>query len=455
MLEELKPVFLEGFAKKGHSADIGKKIWNDWERFGDYAFNKSHATCYALLAYQTAYLKANYPSEYMVALMTHHEDKADKVGAFIEECRALAIRILPPCVNYSGVDFSIEEDGRAIRFGLGAIRNMGRGAAELIVQERIKGGIFKSLFSFCHRLDLGRIGKKALESLSKGGALEVFTEAHRRQYCEAEQGLTLLDFMLRWKKEGSKEQQGLFSQSHEEDFFKSAVLSHAKSETPYTRSACLSLEKEALGFYVSGHPLDPYKFLQSRLCNASLREIGHEVQGMNMGVRYKALGMITEAILSKTKEGKAYYKLQLEDSQSDAVLWLWPEVYEGVSRYIKAEQMVCIEGHIQERKDRQENERRKFFQPTRIFPFPERFLQWIKHVVLRISADKAQDKAWQAQLFTYLEKNASTQECPIEVHLFDKESGHVCHAVSSYTLPFRHMEQVSRMPSIDMDYVLR
>ena len=173
VIDALFPLFLEGCAKNGHPEDKVRKIWKDWEQFASYAFNKSHSTCYAYIAFQTAYLKANYPAEYMAALLTNNMNDIKEVSKFMEECKHIGVPVLGPSVNESNYYFTVNKEG-AVRFGLGAIKGVGKSAVESIIECRKEGGEFKNVFDFTKRVDLRAVNKRTMENLVVAGAFDEF-----------------------------------------------------------------------------------------------------------------------------------------------------------------------------------------------------------------------------------------------------------------------------------------
>ncbi|MFN8889647.1 MAG: DNA polymerase III subunit alpha, partial [Cyclobacteriaceae bacterium] len=256
VLDKMKSKFIEGCKKNNHDEQIAEKVWKDWEAFAQYAFNKSHSTCYSLVAYQTAYLKANYPAEYMAAVLTHSQSNLDSVTYFIEECRKQNIEVLGPHVNESGVYFEVNKEGK-IRFGLGAIKGAGDAAVESIIQERDARGSFKDLFDFAKRLNQRAVNKKTFECLALSGAFDCFPEYHRRQYIAAKEGdLSLTEKVIKYSAKLQQE-----SQSAQASLFGSSTgtqmpLPKVDPIEPFSEIEKLHFEKEVVGVYISGHPLD-------------------------------------------------------------------------------------------------------------------------------------------------------------------------------------------------------
>ena len=277
-LDELKPKFLKGGAENGHDRKVLGKIWADWEKFASYAFNKSHATCYSWVAYQTAYLKANYPSEYMAALLSSNLNSIEKLELYMSECRQMDISVLPPDVNESLLRFSSNKNGD-VRFGLAAIKGVGEGAVTSMIAERERGGRFKDIYDFVERINFSVINRKCFESLAYGGALDSLLDFHRCKLFvpdarDSMAGGTLIDALLRYgqrfQQEKNNAQQSLFGGDE----------GHVDIQRPQPAAgevmsnlAMLNAEKGVLGLYLSSHPLDDYKVIIQSYCNASLADL--------------------------------------------------------------------------------------------------------------------------------------------------------------------------------------
>ena len=234
-------------------------MWKDWEAFAAYAFNKSHSTCYSIVAYQTAYLKAHYPAEFMASVLTHNQNQIDKVTFFMDECRHQGIKVLGPSINESGINFEVNKKGE-IRFGLGAIKGAGEAAVEAVIQEREKRR-YQDIFDFSKRVNLRAVNKKTFECMAMSGAFDCFENYHRRQFLfEPENDMNLIEKVIRYgnkeQSEKSAAQQSLFGG---ESGMHIPVPKVADCE-PYGELEKLKIEKEVVGFYISGHPLDQFKF---------------------------------------------------------------------------------------------------------------------------------------------------------------------------------------------------
>ncbi|HEY5691645.1 MAG TPA: OB-fold nucleic acid binding domain-containing protein, partial [Cyclobacteriaceae bacterium] len=343
-LDKMKDKFIEGCKSNGHDERIAEKIWKDWEAFAQYAFNKSHSTCYSLVAYQTAYLKANYPAEYMAAVLTHSQSNLDKVTFFIEECRKQNIEVLGPHVNESGVFFEVNNKGE-IRFGLGAIKGAGEAAVESIIHERESKGHFKDIFDFAMRVNQRAVNKKTLECLALSGAFDCFSEFHRRQFVFAKDGdITLTEKLTRY---ATKMQQEL--QSAQVNLFGGSTgtempLPKVDNIEPFSEIEKLHFEKEVVGVYISGHPLDNFKFEIDAFCNTPLSQLA-DLEG-NEGRETKVGGIVASVEHRLTKTGKPFGKLILEDYSGRFEFMMWSEDYLKYKSFLMPGLFLFVEGNI-------------------------------------------------------------------------------------------------------------
>ncbi len=344
VLDKMKDKFIAGCKQNGHDARIAEKIWKDWEAFAQYAFNKSHSTCYSLVAYQTAYLKANYPAEYMAAVLTHSQNNLDKVTFFIEECRKQGIEVLGPHVNESGVFFEVNNKGE-IRFGLGAIKGAGEAAVESIIQERESHGPFKDIFEFAIRVNQRNVNKKTLECLALSGAFDCFTDFHRRQFVFAKDGdITLTEKLTRY---AAKMQQEL--QSAQVSMFGGSSgtempLPKVDPVEPFSEIEKLHFEKEVVGVYISGHPLDNFKFELDAFCNTPLSHLS-ELEGSE-GRETKVGGIVASVEHRLTKTGKPFGKMILEDYSGRFEFMMWSEDYLKYKSFLMPGLFLFVEGSI-------------------------------------------------------------------------------------------------------------
>lgn len=347
VLDKMKDKFIEGCEKNGHSKEICEKIWKDWEAFAQYAFNKSHSTCYSLVAYHTAYLKANFPAEYMAAVLTHSQSNLDSVTYFIEECRSLGIKVLGPHVNESGVYFAVNKDGE-IRFGLGAIKGAGDAAVEAIIQERDANGPFEDLFDFAKRLSQRSVNKKTFECLALSGAFDCFTGIHRRQYVFAKDGDSSLiekaiKYAAKTQQDAQSAQSSLFGGSSGIAMPKPRI----ENVEPYTELEKLGLEKEVVGIYISGHPLNNFQFELETFCNSGCSALNDLTPLEGKDIR---VGGIVSAVEHRTtKTGKPFGKFILEDFSGNSgkdCFTMFGESYLKFRNFMNVGWFLFVEGNV-------------------------------------------------------------------------------------------------------------
>jgi DNA polymerase III subunit alpha len=344
VLDKMKDKFIKGCAERGHAKDICEKVWTDWEAFAQYAFNKSHSTCYSLVAYHTAYLKANYPAEYMAAVLTHSQSNLENVTFFIEECRSLGIRVLGPHVNESGVYFEVNKAGE-IRFGLGAIKGAGEAAVEAIIQERDAKGTYPDLFEFAKRTTQRSVNRKTFECLALSGAFDCFEGIHRRQFIYAKEGdISLIEkaikFAAKTQQDEQSAQASLFGGSS------GTVMPKPRIENvePFSEIEKLNLEKEVVGIYISGHPLDNFRFEMDSFCTATCNQLT-EIEPM-LGRDLKLGGIVSTVEHRTTKTGKPFGKFTLEDYSGNCTFTLFGEDYLKFKNFMNIGWFLFVEGAV-------------------------------------------------------------------------------------------------------------
>lgn len=344
LLEKLKPQFLEGCKTNGHPEDIAEKIWKDWQAFAAYAFNKSHSTCYSIVAYHTAYLKAHYPAEYMASVLTHNQNNIEKVTFFLDECQKQGIKVLGPDVNESGVNFEVNKEGE-IRFGLGAIKGSGEAAVEAIIAEREKNGLYTDIFDFSERINLRVVNKKTFESLAMGGGFDCFTNYHRRQYLHAENNdATLIEKAVKYANhmqlEKNSAQQSIFGGD--------ATIAIPKPKVaacePFGEIEKLKIEKEVIGFYISGHPLDQYKLEIESFCNTKISAL-EDLSALH-GKEVRIAGSISEVAHRITKNGKPFGTFMLEDFSGSYTFFLFSDDYVKFKEFMVKSWFIYIKGVV-------------------------------------------------------------------------------------------------------------
>ena len=316
-MNELEILFYEGGEKNGHPKEKLNKIWEDWKKFASYAFNKSHATCYSWVAYQTAYLKAHYPAEYMAAVMTSFLSNIERVTELMEDCRKNKIEILAPCVNESDINFSVNEKGQ-IRFGLSAIKGMGEAAAQVIISEREKNGPYKDIFDFLDRIDMKAINRKNLEVLVKSGAFDQLQGMHRAQYMykefQSENAPSYLEKLVRWQvRKQEAAQSGQFSLFGSSEELKAEDHPAIPECEPWSSVEQCNYEKEVVGFYLSGHPLDDYRDEMTNFVTIKVSQLA-DLQSLVPRREVKFGGIVSAGMSGiSQKSGRPYGSMTIED----------------------------------------------------------------------------------------------------------------------------------------------
>ena len=347
-LDALKPKFIAGGQKNGHDPKVLEKIWADWEKFASYAFNKSHATCYSWVAFQTAYLKANYPSEYMAAVLSRNLTNIEQLTLYMNECKRMGISVLGPDINESMRTFSSNAAGD-VRFGLAAVKGVGEAAVESIIAERKANGRFKDVYDFIERVNYSLVNRKCLENLAYAGAFDSIADFPRNKFFGADardsSGVTFIEQLMRYgqryQTEQNNAQQSLFGGGE-----------HVDIQRPVT-PACpdwsqlekLSKEREMVGLYLSAHPLDDYKIIIDHMCKTQLSELENldPLKGQEIAVA----GMVVSVQNLMTKTGKPWGKFKLEDYNGAHEFALFGKDYENFRKYLFADYFLFIRGKVQ------------------------------------------------------------------------------------------------------------
>ncbi len=358
MMDKLKVKFTEGclsseeFVNGCENSDktpkkLIEKIWNDWEAFASYAFNKSHSVCYAYIAYQTGYLKAHFPAEFMAGVLSRNLNDITKITNFMEDCRNMGMEVLGPDVNESYRKFTVNKDG-AIRFGMAGIKGVGEGAVEAIIEEREKNGPFKNIYDFIERISLNQVNKKTIEALATSGAFDNLDDIKRGQYfAQDEKESTFVENLVRYgnkfQNDQNSNQQSLFGDT--------AMIEITKPIVPTTNDWLklekLKREKEVIGIYLSAHPLDDYKFEFENFCNAKLSEFTDLDSLRNRDLTIA--GIVTDVKHSMTKTGKPFGFLTIQDYTESYRFALFGKDYENFRKYCYLDYPLLIKGRIQPR----------------------------------------------------------------------------------------------------------
>ncbi|MFN4080897.1 MAG: DNA polymerase III subunit alpha, partial [Saprospiraceae bacterium] len=357
VLDKMKGQFLQGGAANGHPKDKLEKIWTDWEAFASYAFNKSHSTCYAFVAYQTGYLKAHYPAEYMAAVLTHSQSNIEKITFFLEECKRMGLTVKGPDINESGINFSVNKKGE-IRYGLGAIKGVGAAAMEALIDERKKNGPFEDIFDLMKRANLRAINKKVLESLACAGAFDGFEERipglHRAAFfAPTDKYESFIEHLIRYGAayQGEKimSANSLFGDLSETV---SIPTPDVPKTTPWALIQKLQKEKDVVGIYLSGHPLDDYRFEWQQYASpiANLDQF--------KGRRVNIAGIIVRAEHRISQKGAGWGKVLVQDFSGDVEIALFSETYQRFKHFIDESACVYIEAEYKPRYNSEEYELR-------------------------------------------------------------------------------------------------
>ncbi len=376
MMEEHRELFLKGAKENKHDLKKAAELFDLMEKFGGYGFNKSHSAAYALIAYQTAYLKANFALEFIAALMTSERNNSDAVIKYIDECRTHDIKVLPPDVNKSDAHFTVS-DG-CIRFGLAAVKNVGEAAIESIVESKNQEGEFESIYEFCERVNVGKVNKKVLEALIKCGAFDS-THSHRSQMMAVLEDA--LEHGSRIQKEKADSQLDLFADS---DMGTQLPVSIPKLPDieEWEENVLLSFEKESLGFYITGHPLDKYEEIIKKYTtvnSSSIQEIADEKM-------IRIAGALKVLKLHKTKKGDMMAFCAIEDQTGSIEVVVFPNLYAKTHMFLADEEIIVImEAEVQKR----ENIVKLI--ANRIVPIEQASNEWTSGVLIKIDAKKSSE----------------------------------------------------------------
>jgi DNA polymerase-3 subunit alpha len=350
IVDAMKPKFIEGGKKNGHDPKTLEKIWADWEAFASYAFNKSHAACYSWVAYQTAYLKANYPAEFMAAIMSRRRDQITEITKLMDECKAMKINTLGPDVNESYQKFGVNHHGE-IRFGLAAIKGMGDGVAQAIIDEREKNGLYKDIFDFVERINFSQINRKAFEALALSGAFDSFGIRREDFFAQNAKGETFIDTIMRfgqtYQAEKQQAQNSLFGAFEEVEIQRPAI---PKTDERWSDIERLNKERELVGIYLSAHPLDEYKIVLDHLCNTRCAELADRCAAL-VDREDVTLGGIVTGVQSRfsAKTNKPWGIITLEDFEGSGELMLFGDDWHNLNGKFTEGAAVYVTGKMQQR----------------------------------------------------------------------------------------------------------
>ncbi|HZG23148.1 MAG TPA: DNA polymerase III subunit alpha, partial [Chitinophagaceae bacterium] len=360
VLDKMKAQFIKGATANGHPADKLEKIWSDWEAFAQYAFNKSHSTCYALVAYQTAYLKAHYPAEYMAAVL-NHAGAIEKITFFMEECKRMGLTVLGPDVNESKWGFAVNAKSE-IRFGMSGLKGVGEAAIESLIAERTRNGAYKNIFDLIKRINQRSVNKKSLESLAYSGAFDCFKELHRAQYFHIPEGENC-NGLEKLVKFGNVYQTSITQTSN--NLFGDLIMPEITVPKipacePWTLTELLNHEKDVTGMFMSGHPLDHFSF-EIKYYNITTLSEYNEVKDAvhllaNPSKQFRIAGLIVDVQHRVTKTGKQFGSFTLEDYSGKSEFILWSEDYVKFLNYLEKGKNLFMCGTFRQRFNKSEYE---------------------------------------------------------------------------------------------------
>ena len=359
VLDKMKGQFIGNASKKGFPEDKLQKIWTDWEAFAQYAFNKSHSTCYAFIAYQTAYLKSHYPSEYMAAVL-NHAGSIEKITFFMEECKRMGLKVLGPDINESLQSFAVNSKGE-IRIGLGGLKGVGEAAVESIIEEREKNGTYNSIFDLIKRVNQRTVNKKSLESLAMSGTFDCFPEMHRAQFFympegDASNGLEkIVRFGNIWQNQSTSNQNTLFGDL---SMVQEIPPPRIPDCPPWSLTEILDKEKEVTGMFLSGHPLDHYRFELKYYDIMTINDFTEFKGAIELqkspNQTLKIAGLVTSSQHKISRAGKKYGSITLEDFSGKVEITLFGDQYIKFSNYFTAGTCIHVKGSYEKWESRNE-----------------------------------------------------------------------------------------------------
>lgn len=444
-MNELKAKFLEGGQANGHNPEVLQKIWADWEKFASYAFNKSHATCYSWVAFQTAYLKANYPAEYMAAVLTRNKSDITKLTNFMDECKKMRVTIKGPDVNESYADFGVNSEGN-IRFGLAAIKGIGENVVNGIISSRSEGGPFKSIYDFVERVPPGTVNRRVVESLALAGAFDCFSDmVQREDFFEPNaKGETFAELLVRY---GQRYQQDKQMQSMSLFGDDSAAASTAGRPpiVPAMRwidAERLGRERELVGIYLSANPLDPY-YIELNYAFTSLKTFSE--QAPIDGAEIRMGGMVSEFLVKQSQRGTQFGILKVEDYSGTAEFRLFDQNYYDFSRYCTPGSQILITGAY----------KRKFatsdlrFQITSIKLLSQIKDEYQKGVIISLQKHQLNDAVH--GVLTDLINSQSDSKGSLSLKIFEPEAKRAVKFDSQLRIPI-NKQLVDSLTSLNVDF---
>ncbi|MEO2068625.1 MAG: DNA polymerase III subunit alpha [Desulfurobacteriaceae bacterium] len=412
IMEEQREIFVSRAVERGYPKEKIEKLFDDIAKFAEYGFNKSHSAAYGFLAYVTAYLKAHYPKELMTVMLSLDFDKTDEIVKLIKDCRENGIPVYPPDINKSNAFFSIEGEG--IRFGLAGIKGVGEKAAKHIVEVREKGGEFKDIYDFCERVDLKQVNRKVIESLIKAGAFDS-TKVSRAANLEVlDKAMSLAQSLQKTKSKGLM---SLFGNETE------VIPKEFPKVKEWPDRIKLEYERQAIGFYLSGHPLLEYEeFIQFGFNKTSEKEEWKDEQEVRLA------GAITDVTTKRTQRGDLWATVEISDLEGTVSILVFPNVYKEKMEFLTEGNVVVIEGTVRE------EEETKSIIAKEIYPLNDKLLKEINNIIIRINEEEINDE-FLGRLKEFIEKNRSSKGRPIVIEAKLKDCFVKLQTHPDYTLP--------------------
>ena len=404
--------------KRGHDAKICEKIWGDWEAFASYAFNKSHSTCYAYIAYQTGYLKAHYHSEFMAALLSRNLSDIKQITLYMNECKRMGIRVLGPDINESLNNFSSNKEGD-VRFGLAAVKGVGEAAVESIVAERNKNGKFKDIYDFFERVNYTAVNRKCLENIAYAGGFDSISGFHRCKFFGTDlrdsSSTTFIEQLVRYgqrfQSEKDNAQQSLFGGGEGVVDIQHPVIPACQD---WSTLETLGKEREMIGLYLSAHPLDDYAVIIRNMCKTQLSDLDNleSLRGQEIAVA----GMVIATQNLVTKTGKPWGKFTLEDYNGTHEFALFSKDYENFRKYLFNDYFLFIRGKVQ---PKPYNDKELEFKITSMVQLSEMRDTMIKEMYIQLAIEDITREMIEELMHRIKESEGSTT---LRVNVYDRDA---------------------------------
>lgn len=424
-MANLKEKFITGGKNNGYEPKVLEKIWSDWEKFAQYAFNKSHSTCYSWLAYQTAWLKANYPSEYMASVLSNNLSNISEITKFMDECKAMGINVLSPDVNESLSKFSVNKEGD-VRFGLAAIKSVGQSAVQNIIAVRAAGGQFKDIFDFVERVNLSACNKKNIESLALAGAFDSLPGVKREHFTALNsKGEEFIDSLIRYGNRFQQDQHQAMNSLFGDDTSFMIARPELPQASSFSDLVRLNKERELIGIYLSAHPLDEYEFILKHVCSADSLRLQDLKKLEGRDVTFG--GLVTAVREGQTKRGSPYTIMSIEDYSGSVELAFFGEDSVNFGRFARIGLSVFLNAKIQPKRYREDELEIKVYAINLLSEVKDKL---ISKITLQLSLNDLDD-LMVSELSTLIKNNSgpsllyfhvSGQEPGMNVELFSRPS---------------------------------